>query len=602
MPRDASRASASFAVMFPVGLAYISSSLKNSGHNVYTVNLELEEGDIYTILHRLIYNNSIDVVCTGGLSLDYYKILTVLNIVKEIDPKIITVVGGGIMSSDPTTAMNALNIDIGVIGQGELTICELADALDTDIPYYDIAGLIVRDKDGLLRISSPRKEINDLNTIPFPDFHGFSYGEWVRCNGTGIIACSRSCTHTCTFCFHPSGQKYRQRSLDSIFDEIDYQVHNFDINNIALIDELFATKRDRLLEFCSRIKQYNLSWSCGLRVCDVDTDLLFEMKKAGCQTIGYGLESADDSVLKSMRKGITVKQIDSALDATYKASINVLGNFIFGDLNENKYTAANTLQFWRKHIDRNYVNLDFIVAYPGTYIYKYACENGLIVDKEQFLKDGCPLVNLSKLSSSEYKELRSLVTELRLHPHVLCKSLRVLDIHPDGKCNVEFECRKCGAINSAELFYWYKATHICSNCGLINEVDPFEIALHSYESLFSNLPDSGNIALWGAGGIYYKFSQKYNSLSSERFILIDVDKQIQELNICGKKVLPPDEIVKGDIKTVVIMAISRKDEIYDLISRDYPSVDSIFVPAFDIQMEGVVPIFKHFQRIPVQEN
>ncbi|NVN89000.1 MAG: cobalamin B12-binding domain-containing protein [Desulfuromonadales bacterium] len=592
MPRDASRGTS--LSIFPIGLAYVSSSMKNAGHDVYTVNLEYQEGDIFSILQELIRQLSIDVICTSGLSLDYKKILDVLESVRKHDPSIITVVGGGIISSDPVTAMRVLNADIGIIGQGEITMCELAHALDTGSSYSDIPGIIYREKDDTLTITSQREEISDLDCISFPDFDGFHYAKWTECSGYGVVTCSRSCPLACTFCFHPSGQKYRQRSLYNIFKEIDYQVEHFRLKEISLIDELFATKRDRVMEFCRRIKPYNLSWSLCLRVCDVDVEMLVEMKKSGCRSISYGLESADDSILKSMRKGITVDQIERALNNTYEANINVFSNFIFGDINETPATVSNTIHFWEKHLGRDYINLDLISSYPGTYLYKYACDAGIISDKEQFLKDGCPVVNVSKLSNEEYLDLQSLITELRLKPHVACRSLRVLDVRSNGNCSIEFECRKCGEVNYTDLFFWYNGIYTCSSCGLLNGVDPIEIAQCREDVMSSVLPATGNIGLWGAGGIYYKLMQKYSLFTSERYLLIDADKRLQGMSICNKKIYSPDEIAANNVQAVIIMALSRKDEIYDTICKKYPSVERIFVPVFDIQNEGLVPSMRLF--------
>ena len=124
--------------------------------------------------------NHIDVVCTGGLSLDCHKIKEVIDIARKINPKIITVVGGGIISSDPEIAMRVLDADIGVIGEGERTMCELAHALDNGETYSDVPGLIYRDANHALIKTTPRKEIADLDSIPFPDFDGFNYGQWVE--------------------------------------------------------------------------------------------------------------------------------------------------------------------------------------------------------------------------------------------------------------------------------------------------------------------------------------------------------------------------------------------------------------------------------------
>ena len=177
MPNKISTGATTTSVSFPLGIAYVSASLKQAGYCVYTANLDFPEGDTYSVLCEMLLEHQIDVVCTGGLSLDYHKIKEVIEIARKIKPDIITVVGGGIISSDPETAMRALGADIGIIGDGEVTMCELAHSLDAGKTYCNVPGLIYRNDHHELFVTSPRKEIADLDSIPFPDFKGFNYGQ-----------------------------------------------------------------------------------------------------------------------------------------------------------------------------------------------------------------------------------------------------------------------------------------------------------------------------------------------------------------------------------------------------------------------------------------
>ena len=604
MPKKLSTGANTTSIIFPLGIAYVSAALKQGGYSVFTTNLDFPEGDTYSILQETMSANNIDVVCTGGLSLDCHKIKDVIDTARKINPKIITVVGGGIISSDPVTAMRVLDADIGVIGEGELTICELADALDNGKTYGNVPGLVYRDADHALITTARRKEIADLDSIPFPDFDGFNYGQWVDFfGGAGVLLSDRSCPFRCTFCFHPTGEKYRQRSLDSIFKEIDYQMQRYHLRDIGLTSELFATSPQRVLDFCDRIKEYKISWSCCLRVTDVDADLLQRMRESGCCLVCYGLESADNSILKSMRKGIKVEQIKRALDLSYEAGISTdASNFIFGDINENAQTVANTLKFWWQYNTKTHINLSLIQTYPGTYLYEYACQNGIITDKEQFLRDGCPIINVSKLSSSEFHELTSLVAELRMHPHVPAESLQIVEMQEDGNCRIEYVCRKCGAGNFTASTFWFTETCYCSSCGTKNEVDSFLGASYPQEAFFAGLPGDSTAALWGAGGIYYKLIHQYSGLSSERFPLIDANTELQGLSICKKVVQPPDVLARDGIRTVIITALSRKNEIHETLRRSYPSVETVLIPSFEITGNGIMPILQPFQANACKEN
>jgi anaerobic magnesium-protoporphyrin IX monomethyl ester cyclase len=591
IPRGVSKAQC-FNI-FPVGIAYVSASLKQAGCNVFTINLEFYDGDISPVLERMIESNHIDVVCVGGLSYDCSKLLAVIRSVRAIKPGIITVVGGGIISSDPEPAMRVLGADIGIIGEGEITMRELASAMDKGLPSDDIPGLIKRNMhDDSYFITARRREIDDLDSLPLPDFGGFNYSDWTKISGTGLIVGSRSCTHNCTFCFHTSGRKYRQRSLDSIFNELEFQMDQFGIRCISMSDELFASDKQRVYEFCDRIREYHIAWSVALRVCDVDADLIRRMKESGCIGISYGLESADNRVLKSMRKMITVEQIKAALELTYEAGINTTGGFIFGDMREDRDTLKNTLDFWHQNNQRHYMSVTMINVFPGSYLYKHACKEGIIEDREKFLLDGCPLINVSKLTDPEYKDMTSLITELRLHPHVSARAFEIETIDKDGECSIDFTCRKCGAHTHNNAAFWFGKEIGCPSCGLINFVDPFQNAIHADDSFLAQLPDDGAVALWAAGGIYYKLIHKYPILASERFILVDGNASLHGLSICGKQVYPQDIISKKNIRTVVITALSFKREIHDDLVNRFPSVQHVLIPAFSITKTGIVPFLQ----------
>jgi hypothetical protein len=322
------------------------------------------------------------------------------------------------------------------------------------------------------------------------------------------------------------------------------------------------------------------------------------MKDAGCVNIVFGLESADNSVLKSMRKGITAEQITHALNLTYDADLMIEAGFIFGDINENTETVAKTLNFWRKHNGMHYLNLTMISVFPGSFLYKHACSTGIIQDREEFLRNGCPLVNVSKLTDSEYRDLRSQIAELRLHPHVPAKSFQIESIEPNGECDIEFACRKCGTQNKIEVGFWFGRETRCTSCNLTNFIDPFQNAAHRQDAFLAHLPAEPIIALWGAGGIYYKLMQKYSMLASERFVLIDVNPSQQGLTVCGKKIHSPDIITHQNIKCVVLTALSRKEEIRAALLVNYPSVEHILIPSFDVIREEIVPALKPFDSGP----
>lgn len=415
IPRYETYGMANHYVM-PMGILYVSAYTKRANvANIYTLNLNHECGEEFDILSSFIYTHDIDVFGTGGLSGEYQDIARIIKFVRKIKPNILIMVGGGIMTADPTSTMSALpEVDYGIIGEGETTIVELLEALTFHKETSSISGIIYPQKNGF-NVTNRRSEIKDLDSLPFPDYEGFKYREYLKTNPdlsdegkkysqVSVIG-GRSCKYNCTFCFHPSGSTYRQRSLDSIFSEIDYLIANYPISYVALREELFATDNVRVAEFCKRIEKYDFDWSIQLRIDSINQELVNLLKNTRCRYVFVGVESANDEVLRSMRKGINLKQIENALEMLRVAGLNSRSGVIFGDSVETYNTAMFTLDWFKANHEKYRMFVDMIISFPGSALYKRACTSGIIPDPVQYLKDGCPIVNVSKMNDDEFSDL-----------------------------------------------------------------------------------------------------------------------------------------------------------------------------------------------------
>jgi radical SAM superfamily enzyme YgiQ (UPF0313 family) len=403
---------------FPTGLAHISSSLKSVGFEVECLNLNHHDRSVENMVGDYIRTRDIDAVCTGGLSPHYHQVKSITDAARAARADITTIVGGGLVSSEPELMLQALRLDYGVLGEGERTIIELAQAISSGEEISQVRGIITHGRNGDIITTNTREVIEDLTTIPWPDYEGFDINTYLDMQMSGdwavsyvsdnprdfSVVSSRSCPYSCTFCYHPLGKKYRQRPLDHFFAELDYIVLRYGINILVVYDDLFSVDRDRVLEFCKRISRFNLRWGVTMRVDGVDDELLRAMKQSGCFYVAYGLESANNSVLRSLKKNTTIQQIDRALKDTYDAGIGNMGNFILPDVSETKETAWETIEWWKSHTKYR-INFLNILAFPGTELYYKAIERGLIDDRLKFIEDGCPALNLSAITDQDYQDI-----------------------------------------------------------------------------------------------------------------------------------------------------------------------------------------------------
>jgi len=575
LPKDSAKSSGGYNV-FPVGIAYVSAYLKAKGHRVFTANLEFVEGSTHDALKQLIEMHGIDVLGTSGLSRDYKMLKEMIDIARSIKPELLVVLGGGIISGDPMPAMIALKADIGVIGQGEITMHELATALDNGDSYEEIPGLIF--KSGLRYITtSARQEVKNLDDLPFPDYDGFSFPEYMRQinYSAAYIIASRSCPLKCTFCFHPSGDKYRKRSLDNIFLEIDYLVSTYNPKALIVSDELFAPKRDRVIEFCKRIAKYNISWSVQLRVCDVDEEMLALMRDSGCVTISYGIESADDRILTSMAKKITRAQIDRALKLTYEADIDIQGGLIFGDAAETMETVNNSLHWYDENIQYG-LELNMIHIFPGTALYNNAITRGVIKDRVKFLTDGCPLINVSNLSDQEYRDLSSNLYERNMRAKYEPHAMEISNVLDDDSCMISMTCNRCGCVSSINTDNMHIRRVTCRECKQRYYLNPLK-TISRQPLPGGDFEQESRIVMWGAGEICIQMLDHYPALLSDKFVVVDSSKSRQGYSVCGKKILPPSYISEHDISTVILTVVRRKDEILRQLA-EFSSIKNIYIP------------------------
>ncbi len=585
MPRIVNKVGDGYS--FPLGLPYISAALKKEGFQVFPYNLNHHEGSVEDLVKLQLQKNHIDAVLTGGLSFQYYPIKQLVDAIKEANDKIPIFVGGGIITGDPEAAMDALEYcSAGIIGEGEITDVELCRALEHGSSLKKVNGLIIPNGDGSYFRTPPRKEIENIDEIPWPDYDGFelekSFEQNPGVSGMNFkrsifMLGSRSCPYHCSFCFHTVGKTYRQRSLDNFFEELEYNVRKYKIEYICVADELFSYNNERVLEFCQRIKKYHIYWWAQFRVDSIDEWILPYLRESGCVTMSFGLESADNTVLKSMNKHTTIEQIEHTLEKVYKAGIAFDGAFIFGDDAETYQTAMNTLNWWEKHVDYK-INLNTITVFPGCSLYRNAKANGIIQDPVQYLKDGCPQLNNTHMTLPEYKDIIQRIINYPFDKAHTLLNMETEEIdYKNARINVNAVCSICGKENHWKKIKLFASTFLgCEKCGQRYNVTIPEKLLENLgkntKILFERY---GHIAFWGVNYHSAKIFDSVKELNTEWIYPIDSSEIKQQLVLNERPVFAPKVISKKAIKVVVVMIPAYFNQIELQIKYQFPMVEKV---------------------------
>ena len=506
MPKQELNEEPDYHYMFPLGIAYISSVLKVAGHEVTCLNMYHQKGSVEEIMENVLSKKTYDFICTGGTVLHYLAIEKILHIAKKNGVK--TIIGGMIINGEPETIFKMLEPNYAVLWEGEETVVELLDHIEKNEPLDTVKGIMFRN-DGKLIITEKRKDITDLDSLPYPDLEGFefeklldntyssssfSYFNYPRLYS---ILGSRGCPFNCTFCYHYS--KYRKRSIDDIINEMKFVIEEYKINTIEILDECLAIDKQRLFELCKRIKEVGdelngqFAWIPQITVRDADDDILKAFKESRAIMVSYGFESFSPIVLKSMKKPITPEMISVAFEKTLKAGLAVQANFIFGDIAETKETSKETMDWWKQN-SKGQINLAFIQPYPGSEIYKILMEKGRLGDKETFIQNirNHPLYNLTnEMTDKDIQKLRRDLVNLE-RKYRKTTSFKSIKETGEKIHSFDVKCPYCKKITHYENFNFkdvnvkasrwnYQTKLTCRNCFMgFNAISPLRGFIYKY--------------------------------------------------------------------------------------------------------------------------
>lgn len=410
----------SYISWFPQGLAYIAAVCLAAGHEVKIYNQDVyhwPESHLTELLNKERYD-FIGVSACGGYY-QYRKVLKLSEAINKAQHRPFYVLGGHLAAPEPEYFLGKTSADVIVIGEGEITVINLLKALEQKKPLNSVNGIAFLENGKF--IQPPRQDlIADIDTIPFPAWELFPMDHYSLLRVPHIknserwmpILSGRGCNFRCNFCYRMD-EGFRGRSAESIVEEIAILKKDYMISFITFSDELLMSSAHRTVELCeSFIKnKLDIKWDCNGRLNYAKPDILKLMKEAGCVFINYGIESLDEQALRNMNKALTVKQITSGIENTLAAGISPGFNIIFGNIGETAASLCSGVEFLLKYSDHAQMRtIRPVTPYPGSPLYYYAMEKGLLIDCEDFyehkhVNSDLLSVNFTDLSDEEFHKL-----------------------------------------------------------------------------------------------------------------------------------------------------------------------------------------------------
>ncbi len=406
---------------FPLGIAYIAAACRQAGHEV-----KIYHQDIYhwpeEHLTALLDSERFDMVGLGviGGYYQYRKMIKISEAINRSENRPFYVLGGHGPSPEPEYFLRKTGANAVIIGEGEETIVELIAVLQSGGDLSSVKGIAHIDRAGTFFQTPRRPLIQNIDSIPHPawdlfpmeHYALFMTGKTERHDRSMLMLTGRGCYFKCNFCYRMD-TGLRIRSNAEIIKEIKILQTRYAITNFGFWDELLMNSVARVTGLCQSFIEAGLkiTWECSGRLNYAKPGLLKLMKEAGCTFINYGIECMDDKVLRVMNKCLTTKQIIEGIENTLAAGIHPGLNVLFGNIGENAETLRKGVDFLLKYDDHSHLRtIRPVTPYPGSPLYYYAIQKGLLDGPEDFyerkhINSDLLSVNFTELSDDEFHRL-----------------------------------------------------------------------------------------------------------------------------------------------------------------------------------------------------
>lgn len=388
----------------PLGLAYIASYVESHGYQVKILdalslgidNLVREEGKTRVGLSEreifdYISDYKPDIVGISAMYTAYSRdAYDVARIAKEVNSETLVVFGGAHACLNPEMVLRDENVNLVVVGEGEVTFLEIMKTLEEGGDLSKILGTVVKIENDIKR-NKPRPFIADLDILPFPARHLLSMEVYfkkmhtryfMRPPHTSMIT-SRGCLGNCAFCSIHSiwRHRWRGRSAKNIVDEMEFLKKEYEIGEIGFLDDNMATDKKRMIEICDEIikRKLNIKWTTpnGIGYWRLDKELLQKMKRSGCYRITFGIESGNPATRKFIGKVYPLKQATEMVKYANRIGMWTISTFIIGFPYEDRDSIQDTIDY-AIDSDIDFALFYLLTPFPGTRVHDIFKKEGLL--------------------------------------------------------------------------------------------------------------------------------------------------------------------------------------------------------------------------------
>lgn len=398
----------------PMGLLYIGTVLEKAGHSIKISGIERTNPEQKIL--KEIYNFKPQVVGLSITSVLTNKAQRIAGIIKQNFPKIVIIAGGPHPTILPEETLKNKNIDICVIGEGELTVVALLEAIANQKKLEGVTGIAFLKEENIF-FSKERQFIDNLDELPFvnrellPKEVIYGRAGYPVGNPCMFVFTTRGCPFKCSFC-QPTvnkifGDKVRRRSPENVIQEIIELKKRYKVHGLWINDDTLLIERNWIEKFCDYLvrERLDILWYANGRFNIIDEGILVKMRDAGCAGLVMTPETGSQRIRNEiLNKNVSDEMIIKAYELCEKVGIPFQANIILASPEETEEELGLSLKLI-KRIQPHFMNCSYATALPETFLhFRYARE---ILASEYYKK-------FEDYDIGKFKKINCVIPERRL--------------------------------------------------------------------------------------------------------------------------------------------------------------------------------------------
>lgn len=396
--------------VYPLGMAIIASALARRGHEIRQFDF-LASGCSQEGLRQALTEFAPDFVCISLRNIDNVDSFSLekawylplareqVGLVRGVTTAPI-IVGGSGFSLMPEDILEFIGADYGIVGEGEVAVCELVAALADGVP--------------MPRMLSAKQEPLSCDAMMPPLYDKGLLDFYMAHSGMLSLQTKRGCPHICGYCTYPSleGGRFRPRDPGAVVDDVERAWRDYGVDSFFFTDSIFNDPVGHHLKVAEELARRDLpvKWTGFFRPQGISRDKLALLKRSGLYAVEFGADAACDATLRAMTKGFAFADVLEANEACLAEEIPCAHFVIFGGPDETPATVKEGLENMEKLGGSVVFAFSGIRILAGTQVHRLAIREGVLDAGASLLKPVyyfSPRIDPETMNSTIIKSFRN---------------------------------------------------------------------------------------------------------------------------------------------------------------------------------------------------